>query len=149
MNTMHAAIQQLNQVVPDSEMAWKQFFQEYFPDKISPDYKSRFLVKKGHQLISLAVSEIRYFYLRDKLTFAKMSDNKDHILDYTITEIEKLICPERFFRVSRQFIISHEAIEKVLVSTHGKLRVEVKPLHPEPIIISRERVPTFKTWMGE
>lgn len=149
MNAMHAAMQQLTQAVPDSETAWKQFFQEYFPEKVSPDYKSRFLVKKGHQLISLPVNEIRYFYLREKLTFVKMSDNKDHILDYTITEIEKLISPERFFRVSRQFIISHDAIEKVLVSTHGKLRVEVKPLHPDPIIISRERVPAFKAWLGE
>jgi two-component system, LytTR family, response regulator len=149
MNAMHAAMQQLNQGLPNSESAWKQFFEEYFPEKLMPDYKSRFLVKKGHQLISLSVNEIRYFYLRDKLTFVKMADNKDHILDYTVTEVEKLISPERFFRVSRQFIISHEAIEKVLVSTHGKLRVEVKPLHPEPIIISRERVPAFKTWMGE
>lgn len=149
MNAMNAAMQQLTLAVPDSETAWMQFFQEYFPGRVGADYKSRFLVKKGHQLISLAVSDIRYFYLREKLTFVKMNDNKDHILDYTITEIEKLIAPDRFFRVSRQFIISHEAIEKVLVSTHGKLRVEVKPLHPEPIIISRERVPAFKAWMGE
>ena len=47
MNAMHAAMQHLNQAVPDSETAWKQFFAEYFPEKVLPDYKSRFLVKKG------------------------------------------------------------------------------------------------------
>ncbi|NML22717.1 LytTR family transcriptional regulator [Pseudoflavitalea sp. G-6-1-2] len=149
MNATHAAMQQLNQPLSGQDQAWQEILRDSFPGNANPVYKNRFLVKKGQQLISLPVQSIRYFFLRDKLTFARMTDNKDHILGFSITDLEKLICPVTFFRVSRQFIISHESIVKVMMSTHGKLKVEVQPGFSEQIVISRERVPAFRTWLGE
>lgn len=133
---------------PRMDTNWQQMLLQLFPDRI-PSYKNRFLIRKGHQLISLPVSEVRYFYSKDKITFAKTLEGKDFIMDFPIGEIEKMVSPELFFRVSRQYIISHAAINKVLVWFNGKLKLEVQPTNTDEIIISRERVNSFKAWMGE
>lgn len=119
------------------------------PKPAGPVYRSRFLIRKGHQFISLPVSEIRYFYSKEKICFVKTNDNKDYVVPFTITEIEEMISPDMFFRASRKYIISHNAITKILVWFNGKLKVELQPNTGEEIIISRERVNNFKAWLGE
>lgn len=116
---------------------------------VKPEYRSRFLIRKGHQFISLPVTEIRYFYSKEKICFVKTVDNKDYMVPHTITEIEEMVSPAMFFRASRKYIISHAAIAKILIWFNGKLKVEVQPAQEEEIIISRERVNNFKVWLGE
>lgn len=117
--------------------------------KKEPEYRNRFLVKRGNQFIPLPVTDIRYFYSKEKLCFAKTYDNKDYMLPFTISEIEEMVSPAYFFRVSRKYMVSHAAITKILVWFNGKLKVEVEPDVTESIVISRERVNGFKTWLGE
>lgn len=114
-----------------------------------PVYKSRFLIRKGHQFISLPVADIRYFYSKEKICFVKTVDNKDYVLPFTISEIEEMVSPASFFRASRKYMISHAAITKILVWFNGKLKVEIQPGAAEDIVISRERVNGFKAWLGE
>jgi DNA-binding LytR/AlgR family response regulator len=117
--------------------------------KQEPEYRNRFLVRRGHQFIPVPVSDIRYFYSKDKLCFARTHDNKEYMLSFTITEIEEMISPALFFRASRKYMVSHAAITKILVWFNGKLKVEIEPGATESIVISRERVNSFKTWLGE
>jgi DNA-binding LytR/AlgR family response regulator len=111
-------------------------------------YKSRFLIKKGHQFISLPVAEVRYFYSKEKICFAKTIDNKDYMIPHTIAEVEEMVSPELFFRASRKYVVSHGAIAKILVWFNGKLKVEIQPGTTEELMISRERVNSFKAWLG-
>jgi two-component system, LytTR family, response regulator len=113
-----------------------------------PVYKNRFLIKKGHQFISLPVSDICYFYSKEKICFAKTVDNKDYMLPHTIAEVEEMVSPDLFFRASRKYVVSHGAIAKILVWFNGKLKVEIQPGTTEELMISRERVNSFKEWLG-
>lgn len=117
--------------------------------KKEPEYRNRFLIRKGHQFIPVPVTDIRYFYSKDKLCFARTHDNKEYMLPFTITEIEEMVSPALFFRASRKYMVSHAAITKILVWFNGKLKVEIEPGSTESIVISRERVNNFKTWLGE
>lgn len=117
--------------------------------KGGPAYRNRFLIRKGHQFISLPVTEIRYFYSKEKICFVKTTDNKDYVLPFTISEIEGMVSPTRFFRASRKYIISYGAITRILVWFNGKLKVEIQPGATEDIVISRERVNGLKAWLGE
>lgn len=114
-----------------------------------PSYRNRFLIRKGHQFISVPITDIGYFYSREKICFVKTIDNKDYVVPFTIAEIEEMVSPARFFRASRKYIISHGSIAKILVWFNGKLKVEIQPGATEEIVISRERVNGFKTWLGE
>ena len=113
-----------------------------------PTYKSRFLIKRGHQFISLPVTEIRYFYSKEKICFAKTADNKDYMIPHTIAEVEEMVSPDLFFRASRKYVLSHGAIAKILLWFNGKLKVEIQPGASEHLMISRERVNNFKAWLG-
>ncbi|WP_315821154.1 hypothetical protein [Paraflavitalea speifideaquila] len=62
-----------------------------------PVYRNRFLIRKGHQYISLPVTDIRYFYSKEKICFVKTLDNKDYVLPFTITQIEEMVAPVLFF----------------------------------------------------
>lgn len=112
-------------------------------------WKSRFLVKRGQQLISLPVSEILYFFSREKVSFARTVDNKEFVIPFTIEQVSKLVCPDCFFRVSRRHVISHQAIHRVLIWFNGKLKLEIRATTPEEVVVSRDRVHNFRIWMGE
>ncbi|MGX5817967.1 LytR/AlgR family response regulator transcription factor [Chitinophaga lutea] len=113
-------------------------------------YKERFIVKRGQQLNSVHISQIAYFYSRDKISFIKTHDGKDHTLCMTMLDIEKSVSPAYFYRATRKLIISHAAITKVLMWWNGKLKIEIRPEDQgDEIIISREKAAGFKAWLGE
>lgn len=67
----------------------------------------------------------------------------------SLEEIEHCVHPEHFFRVSRQVITSHQAIQKVLLWFNGNLKVELAPRDVDHVIVSRLKAAQFRNWMGE
>jgi two-component system LytT family response regulator len=54
--------------------------------------------------------------------------------------------PALFFRANRQYIVAHRAIKEISVWPIGKLALTLAVPTPDRIIISKARVPEFKTW---
>lgn len=109
-------------------------------------YKSRFLVKKGQQLLSIAVEDIAYFLSEDKVTFLVVK-NRRYPINYTLDEIERLINKNYFFRLNRKLIVHFKAIQKIHKYFNSKLLVEITPALSEKIIVSREKATIFKRWL--
>jgi DNA-binding LytR/AlgR family response regulator len=112
-------------------------------------HKERFLIKNGTRLTPIHISQIAFFYTRDKCQYIKTCDNKDLIIDKHLDEIEGKVESKIFFRVNRQFIINYHHIEKVHAWFNGKLKVIVQPASYEEIIVSRLKTASFKKWLGE
>jgi DNA-binding LytR/AlgR family response regulator len=110
--------------------------------------KKRFLVKRGTDLLSIRVEEIAYFYATHKLVCLVTFADQKHILDKSLSDLEKETDPTLFFRVNRKFLINVNAIKRMKTQTKGKLQIEVQPLVKEEIIISQENVGLFKDWIG-
>jgi DNA-binding LytR/AlgR family response regulator len=68
------------------------------------------------------------------------------IIDYKLEELESLLNPERFFRVSRSFIVNINAVADVIMYSNSRLKVRLEQEFDKEIIVSREKVPQFKTW---
>lgn len=111
-------------------------------------YKDRFLARNGTRLISLAATDIAYFYTREKMQYIKTTLNADYIIDKRLDDIEEEVSPKAFFRLNRQFIVSYRHIEKVQTWFNGKLKVQVTPAAYEDIIVSRLKANEFKKWLG-
>ncbi|HET7897039.1 MAG TPA: LytTR family DNA-binding domain-containing protein, partial [Flavisolibacter sp.] len=77
------------------------------------EYRKRFLVKHAQKLVSVDVEEIAYFYSDGRLNFFKTTDNKKYVVDYTMDELEEMLDPTMFFRISRSFFVSIDSIEKI------------------------------------
>lgn len=113
-----------------------------------PDYKNRFLIKSGDKFFPVETSQVAYFVFEDKLTFLYTIQQKRYMLDHTLDELEKLVDPNLFFRLNRQYITSFSSIKTVHNYFNGKLKVYVQPEIPSGIIVSKERAPYFKQWLN-
>ena len=115
----------------------------------STDYKDRFLVKTGQKMVSINTNDIAFFYTKNTLNFLVSKNNQKHVIDYTLDEIEHQVNPKYFFRANRQYILAHDNIVTVHSWFNGKLKVELSVKTEEEIIISRDKAPYFKSWLGE
>lgn len=112
-------------------------------------YRNRFLVKTGERIQTIAVGEVYYFYSEDKITFLMTSSGKKFIVDYTLDEVEKMLDPETFFRLNRKYISAVDAIKAVYTYSNSRLKIQLDQCVDNDILISREKVQPFKTWLGQ
>jgi len=118
--------------------------------KLQPkEYRKRFLVKNGQKLVSIEVNDIRYFFSDGRLNFFKTADNKKFVVDYTMDELEDMLDPEKYFRISRSFYVSINSIEKIDDYFGNRLILQLKPAVDKEALVSREKVTDFKKWMGK
>jgi two-component system, LytTR family, response regulator LytT len=113
------------------------------------EYRKRFLVKHAQKLLSLEVDDIAYFYSDGRVNFFKTKDNRRIIVDYTLDELEEMLDPNAFFRISRSFLISIDCVEKIDEYFGNRLILNLKPQNDKEALVSREKVMSFKTWMGK
>ncbi|TWI81685.1 LytTR family two component transcriptional regulator [Lacibacter cauensis] len=118
--------------------------------KLQPkEYRKRFLVKHGQKLVSVEVEDIAYFYSDGRLNFFKTKDNKKFVVDYTMDELEEMLDPERYFRISRSFYVSVTSIDKIDDYFGNRLVLGLIPEVDKEALVSREKVTEFKKWMGK
>jgi len=118
--------------------------------KLQPkEYRKRFLVKHGQKLVSVEIDEIAYFYSDGRLNFFKTQDNKKFVVDYTMDELEDMLEPEKYFRISRSFYVSVTAIDKIDDYFGNRLILQLNPAVDKEALVSREKVTDFKKWMGK
>jgi len=118
--------------------------------KLQPkEYRKRFLVKHAQKLVSIEVEEISYFYSDGRLNFFKTYDNKKFVVDYTMDELEDMLDPDKYFRISRSFYVSIVSIDKIDDYFGNRLILGLKPAVEKEALVSREKVTEFKKWMGK
>lgn len=118
--------------------------------KLQPkEFRKRFLVKNGQKLVSIETKDIRYFFSDGRLNFFKTADNKKFVVDYTMDDLEGMLDPVSFFRISRSFFVSINSIEKIDDYFGNRLLLQLKPSVEKESVVSREKVTDFKKWMGK
>ncbi|HRO69562.1 MAG TPA: LytTR family DNA-binding domain-containing protein [Chitinophagaceae bacterium] len=118
--------------------------------KLQPkEFRKRFLVKHAQKLISIEVQDIAYFYSDGRLNFFKTNDNKKYVVDYTMDELEEMLDPDKYFRISRSFYVSIASIDQIHDYFGNRLLLTLKPSVDKESLVSREKVADFKKWMGK
>ncbi len=110
-------------------------------------YKERFVTKVGEHLKFMEVQEILFFFTEDKVTFCRTRDNRNHILDYSLDQVEQLVDSSQFFRINRKYIIRIEAIVDMLSHVNSRIRLVLKGSDDMDVVVARKRVQDFKTWL--
>ena len=109
-------------------------------------YRSHFLIPHLDKLVPVEISQIACLYIEDKLTRALLLGGQQHTIDKPLDLIMEQLDPALFFRANRQYIVAHRAIKEISVWPIGKLALTLAVPTPDRIIISKARVPEFKTW---
>ncbi|HTJ50421.1 MAG TPA: LytTR family DNA-binding domain-containing protein [Cyclobacteriaceae bacterium] len=110
-------------------------------------FKERFMIKVGEHLRTIEVDSILYFYSQEKATFCFTNESRNFILDYTMEQLDEMIDPARFFRVNRKYIVRAEAIGDIIQHTNSRLKLVLKGSADNDVIVARERVLEFKSWL--
>lgn len=111
-------------------------------------YKDRFLVKSGQHMLFIETSEIAFFHSSDGLTMAHLFSGKKYFVDHTLDELDTLIDPRLYFRVSRAVTLHLNTIRKIHPHLNGRLKLDIYPSTPEEVYVSRDRAGDFKRWLG-
>jgi len=115
---------------------------------IDREYKKRFTIKMGQQLKMINIEEVECFFSENKGTYLHTFNNRDYLLDSTLEQLETELNPEDFYRVSRKFIIPMKAIKEIQIYSNSRLKVILPTYKGDEVIVSREKVGDFKTWIG-
>jgi DNA-binding LytR/AlgR family response regulator len=153
---LEAALQKLKQMKdlykqedPRTDVTIDSLVKE-LQQKLQPkEFRKRFLVKHAQKLVSIEVDEIAYFFSDGRLNFFKTYDNKKFVVDYTMDELEDMLDPEKYFRISRSFYISVNSVDQIHDYFGNRLMLQLKPAVDKESIVSREKVTDFKKWMGK
>ena len=114
---------------------------------LTKKHKERFVVKVGEHLRTIEIQDVNYFYSQDKTTFCVTTDNRHHILDYTLEQLQELVNTDKFYRISRKYLVGSNAIIDIISHSNSRLKLILQGSQDKDIIVARERVQDFKQWL--
>ncbi|SNC59543.1 two component transcriptional regulator, LytTR family [Hymenobacter gelipurpurascens] len=114
------------------------------PDR---QYKTRFLVRSGEQLLPLPAAQVAWFQSRHETTTLAATDGRRFVVDYTLEQLESLLDPTQFFRINRQFIAQLPAVQRLHPHFNGKLLLDLQPAPSDEVLVSREKAAAVKSWL--
>jgi DNA-binding LytR/AlgR family response regulator len=111
------------------------------------EYKKRFIVKTGEKIIIIPVEDIAYCFSEDKSTYAVNRNGTRRLLDYSLDMVQEMLDPKLFFRISRSYIVSINAIENISKHLGTRLKMQLNPPTAEEVVVSRSRTSDFLEWL--
>ena len=115
---------------------------------IGGNKKTRLLVKKGIETISIKLEEIVMFYTENRIVYVIDSVGKKYLSDRSLNELEEELNDSIFFRANRQYIINLNFIKSFKPYEKVKLQIELTVPHPDHfIIVSQNSAPEFRSWI--
>lgn len=114
---------------------------------INRQYKNRFLVKSGEQILTISVDEITFLIAEDGIVLLVNKEGRRFAIDHSLDVLESMLDPKMFFRINRKVIIQVDAIGKIVQHLNSRLKITANFLDSDASIVSRERVAEFKLWL--
>lgn len=111
------------------------------------NYKTRFLVRQGENLISIPVEDIAYFEKGDIVVLVTRRGSR-YPVNFALDELQAVLDPDLFMRLNRQYMANIHAIGEVKLFFKGKLRIILKPDPGDEITVSQEKARLVKAWLS-
>jgi DNA-binding LytR/AlgR family response regulator len=105
------------------------------------------LLRYKDKLIPVTADDVAFFYTSEERVTVTTLKGDCYPVDKTLESLSQQLSSERFFRANRQFIVSRRAVKDIAVWFGSRLALNLTLETPERIIISKARVPEFKSWL--
>lgn len=110
--------------------------------------RSRIVVKKGIEFVSIPLDEAAYFFTDQKVSFLVTKEGRKYLVNKTLKELEEELDARKFYRANRKYIIHINSIKSYRASETVKILVELTMPVPENIVISQESAIDFRKWIS-
>jgi len=107
----------------------------------------RIASRVGERTTVLEVARVTHFFAKDKLTFA-VANGRDHVVDYTIAQLEEKLDPRRFVRIHRATIVNAGFVHELFPGDDGGGLVRLKDEKRTELSVARDRVRHLKERLG-
>jgi len=114
---------------------------------VEKEYKTRFSIKVGQHIKLIEVDDIECFFSQDKGIYAHTVDGRNHLMDDTLEQLLEQLDPVKYFRISRKFIINIKAVKDMLAYSNSRLEIKLESYKDQEVVVARERVKEFKSWL--
>jgi two-component system LytT family response regulator len=111
-----------------------------------PRYLVRVPSRVGNRIELIHVTNVSYFYAKDKLTFAA-TGKKEYPLDISISELERRLPIQQWVRIHRSTLLNIDAVQELRSWFSGRLLVKLKDGKTE-LQVARERVADVRAKLG-
>jgi two-component system LytT family response regulator len=101
----------------------------------------------GERTTVVDVARVTHFFSKDKLTFAA-AHGRDHVIDYTMAELEEKLDPRRFVRIHRGTILNVGFVQELDAWVDGGMLVRLKDDAKTELSVARDRVRELKQRLG-
>lgn len=118
-------------------------------DETSDKEKKRLLTYIRNELVPILIDDIAYAFTENSITFVVSFDGNKSISNSSLDEVYTQLNPSLFFRANRQFIISINAIDKILKYGNSQLKIVLITKTSDDIIISKNKASEFKQWLNK
>lgn len=125
-----------------------EFIKKMLQNPFDKNFKTRFIVKIGQHLKVISTDEIECFFSENKGTYIHTFDNRNYLLESTLEVLEQELDPEKFYRISRKFILPLQSIKEIVAYSNSRLKVVLPSFSADEVVVSREKVADFKAWIG-
>ncbi|OON68374.1 LytR/AlgR family response regulator transcription factor [Hymenobacter sp. CRA2] len=109
-------------------------------------YKQRFSVRMRNGLYILPVDDVMYLQADEGVVFATDKQSTRYPLTGTLTDLERQLDPNRFFRINRSELVNIEYVEKVEPYFNNRLSVKMKN-SDAALVTSTAQTPEFRKWL--
>jgi DNA-binding LytR/AlgR family response regulator len=117
-----------------------------FDSHLQANNSGRILLQRGKELFPINIRDVKLAFSENRYRFI-FANNKTIDVNYSVTELEKLLSPF-LFRINRDTIISPESIEKIFVESSAKISLMIKyPTSVKIVKVSRRKCLAFKYWL--
>ncbi len=110
-------------------------------------YKSRFTAQVGQHLKLVETAEIACFFSENKTTYIHCFSGRNYPIDIPLEQLENDVDPAKFYRINRKCILNINAIKDIISYTNSRLEIKLENFNEFQLIVSRERVKDFKSWL--
>lgn len=143
------AINKYNERLPQNQAVTLDFndIKKLLVNPLDREYKKRFSIKVGQHLKLINIDDIECFYSENKGTYLYTKEGRNYLLDITLEQLEDELEPQTFFRINRKFFVNINAIKDMVSYTNSRLQIKLNSYNDQNVIVARERVKDFKSWL--
>jgi len=110
-----------------------------------PRKMTSLLVNWKDKIIPVKLTDIALFNIEYKMVQLVTFDNQRYFISHTLDELEA-ICQD-FYRANRQYLINKEVVQEAHQYHARKLFIKLKVEGPHEVLISKNKVPEFLSWL--
>lgn len=119
---------------------------KYLIESERNNYKKTFSIKKNDGVYILKSPDIIYFQAQGDFVLALDINDRNHIINDSLTNIERIVDQNMFFRINRSEIINRNSILKY--NKHIKNRLVITLTNSKAILYtSNSKTPGFRLWI--